>query len=292
MIKVKPGSFSRPTRHLESDSLDQRVTISEAFFLSDCEVTTDQFRQFMTDDGYPYRKPRALVLKKGVDRKPVDGVSWFDAIMYCNWLSYKEGRPAYYRLSGSKRALDRLQRPRSPREMKYRSAGKVPWLFLTLGLVDSEEFDVSIMATNGYRLPTEAEWEYACRVGTTTRFHFGDDDLFFDTYSSSARQPTTGIKPCNGWGLFDMHGGVSEWCQDIFERYPASRNELDPQGPGPATYLKAHRVLRGGSWSSSRSRSASASRSMESAHTRLWSIGFRVAATADSAGAGLKEVGQ
>jgi sulfatase modifying factor 1 len=107
-----------------------------------------------------------------------------------------------------------------------------------------------------YRLPTEAEWEYACRAGTTTPFHFGKtiftDQVNYDgwyTYGNDKkgvlREKTTpvGSFPANAWGLHDMHGNVSQWCQDWYAEYP-QKDLVDPLGPNAGR----HRVLRGGAW--------------------------------------------
>lgn len=108
-----------------------------------------------------------------------------------------------------------------------------------------------------YRLPTEAEWEYACRAGTTTPFHFGEtistDQVNYDgnaTYGNGNkgvyRKKTTpvGRFPANAFGIFDMHGNLWEWCQDWYGDYP-QKDVIDPKGPDAGQY----RVLRGGSWS-------------------------------------------
>ena len=130
-----------------------------------------------------------------------------------------------------------------------------------------------------YRLPTEAEWEYACRAGTTTWFSFGDDESqlteyawgFFNTiYCSESYAHTVGQKRPNPWGLRDMHGAVDEWCQDWLGKYPTS-DVSDPRGP----YSGTDRVLRGGSWRFTFKSCRSASRSGSSSYGHD-SYGFRV----------------
>jgi formylglycine-generating enzyme required for sulfatase activity len=125
-----------------------------------------------------------------------------------------------------------------------------------------------------YRLPTEAEWEYACRAGTTTEYSFGDskselgDYAWYDKNSGKTTHPVGGKKP-NAWGLYDMHGNVFEWCHDWYGDYP-SGSVTDPTGAASGSY----RVARGGSWSLYSDHCRSANRSRSTPDSRH--LGFRV----------------
>ncbi len=147
----------------------------------------------------------------GGDDQPVTEVSWFDATAFCNRLSEREGLPPYYRIEGE----------------------EVSW----------------IEDAGGYRLPTEAEWEYAARAGSTGRWSFGDDEselgrhAWFYENSDLEAHPVATREP-NPWGLHDMHGNVWEWCWDVYGEYSTEPAE-DPRGresPG------ALRVVRGGAF--------------------------------------------
>ena len=136
-------------------------------------------------------------------------------------------------------------------------------------------------AGSGYRLPTEAEWEYACRAGTKTRYHSGDSDSSLDSVAwydknSGDKTHTVAQKQANAWGFYDMHGNVWEWCADRYGDgdYPQGEVE-DPQGPSSGT----DRVLRGGSWISSPWGCRSAYRFRYLPDLRYSSFGFRVART-------------
>jgi formylglycine-generating enzyme required for sulfatase activity len=128
-----------------------------------------------------------------------------------------------------------------------------------------------------YRLPTEAEWEYACRAGSTTKYSFGDDEgqlrdyAWFDVNSSS-KTHRVGQKQQNAWGLFDMHGNVWEWCADWYGEYP-KEPLTDPVGPAKGL----SRVDRGGSWNSGAAYCESSSRLRFNLANRPHYIGFRVA---------------
>ena len=143
-----------------------------------------------------------------------------------------------------------------------------------------------------YRLPTEAEWEYACRAGTTTEYCFGDDASKLGEYAwffgnSNGRVHPVGTKKPNGWGLYDMHGNMWEWCQDHYARYTAEA-VTDPINPAPGTasedsgnpldrILDAGRVVRGGGWRVYAAGCRSAYRNSNMPSLRGPVNGFRVA---------------
>jgi formylglycine-generating enzyme len=134
-----------------------------------------------------------------------------------------------------------------------------------------------------YRLPTEAEWEYACRAGSTTPFNVGEtistSQANFAGYGNGNRKKTlpVGSFPPNAWGLYDMHGNVAQWCQDRFAKYPSTA-VVDPQGPDKG----GNHIVRGGSWEDASGRLRSAARGWESEGSRgTGTYGFRVCFFAD-----------
>jgi len=125
-----------------------------------------------------------------------------------------------------------------------------------------------------YRLPSEAEWEYACRAGTTGEYAGNIDSLAWYKSNSGNTTHAVGQKSANAWGLYDMHGNVWEWCQDWYGAY-ASEEVADPKGANTGTT----RVLRGGSWARPPASLHSARRSGFSPDTRNNSLGFRLVRT-------------
>jgi formylglycine-generating enzyme required for sulfatase activity len=133
-------------------------------------------------------------------------------------------------------------------------------------------------SANGYRLPTEAEWEYACRAGTTTAYYTGDAEdtaleaaAWYDANSGGTTHPV-GKKTPNAWGLYDMHGNVYEWCWDWYGSY-SSGAQTDPVGASSGS----NRVMRGGSWFYYAQDLRSACRDSDNPSERgLDSIGFRL----------------
>jgi len=127
-----------------------------------------------------------------------------------------------------------------------------------------------------YRLPSEAEWEYACRAGTQTEFYWGDafdTSYFWCGYNSGRRPHPVGKAKPNRWGLYDMSGNVWEWCEDWYaEDAYTSSSEVDPRGPERGSW----RVVRGGSWWGTPEDCRSANRLGYAPQRRLETIGFRV----------------
>jgi sulfatase modifying factor 1 len=159
------------------------------------------------------------------DRLPVEGVSWLDAVRFCDALSRREGLAPAYRLSAD---------------------------------VAGIEWDAT---ADGYRLPTEAEWEHACRAGTTGARYGHLNDIAWHRGNSEERIHDVGGKQPNAWGLYDMLGNVWEWCWDIY----------DPEVYG------TYRVLRGGGWFDERWSCRASVRRRSHPTFQIDDLGFRIA---------------
>jgi len=211
MVLIRAGSFVR---------LKYSVTLSRDFWLGKYEVTQGEYSAVMGKN--PSHFPGEL-------SRPVEKVSYFDAVAYCSAVAKRE-----------------------------RDARRLPPGY-------------------AYRLPTEAEWEYACRAGTTNLFSFGDSTTEADQYvwtmeNSEATTHPVGQKRPNPWGLYDMHGNVWEWCSDWFAIYPAVELK-DPSGPKDGKY----KVFRGGSWNHAIQFARSKDRFMMAPSNGIYFVGFRIA---------------
>ncbi len=201
---------------LDPERPQHRVRITRPFYLGVHEVTQAQYEAVMGNNPSYFSANaggQAEVAGQLTDRHPVESVAWPDAVAFCNKLSEKEGLKPFYELDGE--------------------TARVPdW------------------SGSGYRLPTEAEWEYGCRANSTTTYSFGNDPTEAGAYAWSAdnsggRTHPVGEKRSNPFGLFDMHGNVWEWCWDEFgDRYFDESPVDDPRGPTGIT--PPRRVIRGG----------------------------------------------
>jgi formylglycine-generating enzyme required for sulfatase activity len=184
----------------------------------------------------------------------VESLTWFEMIEFCNRLSVREGLKEYYQLKVTQRDNVRIQS----------------------GIV-------GIVGEDGYRFPTEAEWEYLCRAGTTTLFHTGDLDPGPEAARTRVGPQATSLRPSpvgesqpNTFELYDLHGNVFEWVYDWYdsEFYRASPRR-DPKGPTHGSL----RVIRGGSFNEPPVNARSANRGKVRPETTDTDRGFRVVRT-------------
>jgi formylglycine-generating enzyme required for sulfatase activity len=249
MVWIPSGTFTMgsPTSEAQRSSSETQhtVTLTKGFYIGKYAVTQGEYlalmgsnpSYFTTRDFFGQTIPADL-------NRPVEQVGWVDATNYCTHLTQQE-----------------------------QAAGRLPvgW---------------------AYRLPTESEREYACRAGTTTAFNFGSGihggmASFFDSYEYDAsvgeisvsnpavawlpRTTAVGSYQPNAWGLYDMHGNVSEWCRDLFGTYPTG-SVTDPQGGASGSI----HVIRGGCFYTHGAYCRSAYRDFGSLSLKNNGIGFRV----------------
>jgi formylglycine-generating enzyme required for sulfatase activity len=222
IVYVAPGSFQMGSNDSDSygnEKLVHHVTISQGYGIGKYPVTQSEYRSIMD---------RNSSFFKGGNR-PVEQVSWHDAVKYCEKLTARE-----------------------------RAAARLP-------------------SGYEYRLPTEAEWEFAARGGTKSRGYkySGSDNIkrvaWYDDNSGN-KTHKVGTKSANELGLYDMSGNVWEWCHDWYGKYSSS-SKTDPTGPSTGSY----RVYRGGCWDYSAGNCRVAFRSYFSPGSTFDYVGFRVA---------------
>ncbi len=253
LVWISPGTFTMGSPVTEAERYpwegpQTRVTITQGFWMGKFEVTQAEYASVMGTNPSYYNGdrsgPPSYDRDYGTDlSRPVEEVSWNDAVAYCAALTSQE-----------------------------QNAGR-------------------LLAGYVYRLPTEAEWEYACRAGTRTAFHYGPslrsgmanfygyveyDASFGSTYNPSGiylgQTTSVGSYAPNAWGVYDMHGNVWEWCHDWWSSRLPGGSVSDPQGSATGS----NRVFRGGSWHHNARHCRSALRYVSNPDDGYDSIGFRV----------------
>ena len=252
----------------EDDEVPVTMRINRRFAISAHEVSRDQYRRFIDswdDMKFPDQGSVDEWAQRG-DKRPVVGLTWYDAAAYCNWLSQQEGIP----------------------EDQWCYVPKRPGIlfgFRNRGYQNGMQAAADYLARTGYRLPTEAEWEYACRGGTDTTRFFGQDESLLPHYAwfnprEDSPQPCGLLRP-NAFGLFDTYGNALEWCHDkaiMYEDWVAGTTRED-NSAGTHILAGEARVLRGGGYGTSPWSLRSANRNWVRPEVRGMDIGFRVART-------------
>jgi formylglycine-generating enzyme required for sulfatase activity len=285
MILIKGGRFQMGSTEGDSDEKPvHTVTVSD-FYMSKYEVTYQQFEEFIRStnykttaevEGYSWVWTGSWEKKDGINWRydvsglprsksesehPVIHVSWYDAVEYCNYLSRKEGLTPAYMIDKSRKDPNNES---SYDDIKW----SITWN----------------KNANGYRLPTEAEWEYASGGGASNRTKWSGTNsesspgnyAWYFSNSGNKTHPV-GIKEPNSLGLYDMSGNVWEWCWDWYGDYSSS-SQTNPTGPSSGSY----RVLRGGSWRSSGATSCRvAYRGDNLPSNRNVNLGFRLVRNAE-----------
>lgn len=238
---------------VQGEGPQHQVILIHPWYLSVFETTQENFQQVL-DRSPSYYSPRgegqAVVVGMNTSQFPVENISLLDAVEFCLKLSSRESFNAQYRLAG-------------------------------------DEF-MSVADGDGYRLPTEAEWEFACRAGTTTSFHAGDssDELasigWYASNSQGHPHPV-GKLSANAYGLYDLHGNVIEWCEDgasnfAYQAY-AHASVVNPRFPRSKG---ATCIFRGGDFRGDSAACRSSSRDNNFPQSRHPVQGFRVVLTVDA----------
>lgn len=215
LVLISKGTFTMGSPVTEADRFtdegEHEVTLTRDYYLGKFEVTQQEFKEVMGYNESRFKESPLL---------PVEGVHWYDAVMFCNKLSELDGYPASYNISEVKKDGESI-------------------VHANVELISNAA---------GYRLPTEAEWEYGCRGGSKMAYSFGANKQLLVDYgwykdNSDLKTHLVGQKKPNAWGLYDMHGNVWEWCWDWYDEYP-NVSVLDPIGPSTGEF----RVFRGGSY--------------------------------------------
>ena len=251
LTPISPGEFlmGSPANDKEANDSEKpqhRVRISRPFYLGVHEVTQAEYLSVMGQNPSVFSsngRGKDRVAGRSTARYPVENVSWLDAVKFCNKLSEKGGRKPFYE-------------------------------------IDGEKVRVPDWNGTGYRLPTEAEWEFACRAGGASRYYFGDDPSVIGRYawfrdnSRGTTQPVGLLRP-NHFGLYDMLGNAWEWCGDTPSAYDKRKDPIMID-PHVLNNEESH-VFRGAAYPHEPGGMRNAERAFDPATYRADDVGFRVA---------------
>ncbi len=259
-IESKNDTFTMGNNNASSyEKPEHRVTFTHNFRIDTTEVTQEDYERLMTNVYGTYIIPK-WDKNYGIGNNiPAYNINWYEALLYCNARTIA---------SGSK---DTVYTYNSITKIEDSGGYKL----------DSLKFDIK---KNGFRLPTEAEWEYACRGKTTTNFFWGNNfNAKYCWYYGNSNENIHEVakKNSNQYGLYDMCGNVAEWCGDwFFNKYVDTGFVIDPIGPLRDSINLTDKVNRGGNWSNSDINNlSSTARTNGHPEHRLLFVGFRVVQT-------------
>jgi formylglycine-generating enzyme required for sulfatase activity len=280
------------------DESQHKRRIGRIFAVSAKPVTVNEFKRFLRANPklqtwFQARGQAARLMKRYSPdpNGPIIFVDWYRAAAYCNWLSQQEGFDPdqwCYETNVKQLAHENLSVYMTTLVQHHPLAGAA-----SLGFFSTDRFErvtklkANYLSLTGYRLPTEAEWEYACRAGAVTARYYGESDELLPKYGwyeknspHQATQPVGSTKP-NDVGLFDMHGNVYTWCQESFRDYPPAKDGSAIDDEEDILYILSEnsRVLRGGSFNNHASNVRSAYHYGLPPTNRNINVGVRLART-------------